>query len=354
MSRSRPPRRRPTPRARREHPSTSRSVPPAGADVDPPVEDDDVADELLAGGLVLVVAGRPRYHVDGCRYLNGKDVEELDVFDAQDEGFTPCGVCKPDEALAAELEGGDVELVDAAELDEAERSEDGDVAAGQAGDLSAPTRTLAAVDMSKTPVAGTSAQESVPAADGTTPPAKASKAPARAATKAVKTPAKAAKAPAARTASTPPPLSAPPVRSTAARSVPAAAKAPGRPIPATAPEAAPGSESTGTPAKTAPAAKQAKTAKAAAPKTAPAKTAPAKTAPAKTAPAKVAAPSEVTAADPSATAPAAKKGTVVVIPDRGRFHRPDCRYVRGVEDALQVSRAQATKQGFDACGVCKP
>ncbi|MCW2613036.1 MAG: hypothetical protein JWN08_30, partial [Frankiales bacterium] len=59
------------------------------------------ADELETGGTVLVVAGRPRYHVAGCRYLSGKDAEAIDVLDALEEGFTPCGVCRPDDALLA-------------------------------------------------------------------------------------------------------------------------------------------------------------------------------------------------------------------------------------------------------------
>jgi hypothetical protein len=53
------------------------------------------------GGKVLVVEGRPRYHVAGCRYLTGKDTDEVEVDKARSEGFTACGVCKPDEALAA-------------------------------------------------------------------------------------------------------------------------------------------------------------------------------------------------------------------------------------------------------------
>jgi hypothetical protein len=54
-----------------------------------------------ATGSVLVVEGRPRYHVAGCRYLTGRIPAELEVSDARTQGFTPCGVCKPDEALAA-------------------------------------------------------------------------------------------------------------------------------------------------------------------------------------------------------------------------------------------------------------
>ncbi|MCW2600783.1 MAG: hypothetical protein JWM02_2612, partial [Frankiales bacterium] len=39
-------------------------------------------------GKVLVVAGRPRYHVAGCRYLTGKDAEWVEVAVAREEGFT--------------------------------------------------------------------------------------------------------------------------------------------------------------------------------------------------------------------------------------------------------------------------
>lgn len=67
---------------------------------EPPAEDglDSAAVDELAGP-VLIMPGRPRYHVAGCRYLLGKDAAEVDVRDARAEGFTPCGVCKPDQAL---------------------------------------------------------------------------------------------------------------------------------------------------------------------------------------------------------------------------------------------------------------
>ncbi|MCW2614354.1 MAG: hypothetical protein JWN08_1348, partial [Frankiales bacterium] len=82
-------------------------------------------------------------------------------------------------------------------------------------------------------------------------------------------------------------------------------------------------------------------------------------APAKTvAPARSSAKAPVTAAVPAVdsapTPAAARAGSVVVIPDRGRFHRAECRYVRGVEGAEVLSKAAATRQGYDACGVCKP
>ena len=42
------------------------------------------------------------------------------------------------------------------------------------------------------------------------------------------------------------------------------------------------------------------------------------------------------------------------MPDRGKFHTPSCRYVRGAEGALELTRAAATRQGYVACGVCNP
>ena len=54
-----------------------------------------------AADLVLIVAGRPRYHADGCRYLTGKAAEQVTVEAAQAEGFTACVVCKPTAGTSA-------------------------------------------------------------------------------------------------------------------------------------------------------------------------------------------------------------------------------------------------------------
>ena len=60
------------------------------------------AAEPAAGPEVSVVPGRPRYHVAGCRFLTGRpDVQTLPVDEARGEGYTACGVCKPDAALDA-------------------------------------------------------------------------------------------------------------------------------------------------------------------------------------------------------------------------------------------------------------
>ncbi|MBB5869360.1 hypothetical protein F4553_002739 [Allocatelliglobosispora scoriae] len=51
---------------------------------------------------VLVIDGRPRYHVAGCVHLLGRPHEPLPVGEAVELGFTPCGLCEPDSALLAD------------------------------------------------------------------------------------------------------------------------------------------------------------------------------------------------------------------------------------------------------------
>ncbi len=48
---------------------------------------------------VLVVDGRPRYHLDGCLHLFGLAPEPLPAVEAVELGFTPCGQCRPAAAL---------------------------------------------------------------------------------------------------------------------------------------------------------------------------------------------------------------------------------------------------------------
>ncbi len=315
----------------------------------------EAEEELSFGGAVLVVAGRPRYHIDGCRYLTGKDAEELDVLDARDEGFTACGVCKPDAALEALLDEDlpdedpvDEDQTDEDDLDEDLRDEDLRDEDGLADDdlqdddatesipVAAASRRPAARRESaarEVAVPPRTAKMTLPAPSVTS--GKAAEAPA------VKAPAKAAKAPAkaARPAAkvTPAKVAAPAAAPTSVRQAPA---------------------KTGKPAAKTAAAKTAAP-KTAAPKTAAPKTAARKTDSAKTAPVKAARATSkaATLAAPSTAATAAVKlraGSVVVIPERGRFHKGDCRYVRGVDEAEVLTKAQASKQGYEPCGVCKP
>lgn len=78
-------------------------------DEDPP--DEPVAQRVPAGDAariarmsteVLVIDGRPRYHVAGCVHLLGRPHEPLPVNEAVELGFSPCGLCEPDSALLAD------------------------------------------------------------------------------------------------------------------------------------------------------------------------------------------------------------------------------------------------------------
>ncbi len=71
---------------------------------EPPVEDVPMSDALRAAQLddaVLVVDGRPRYHLPDCPHLAGKDTVALPLSTARRSGFTPCAICRPDSTLLA-------------------------------------------------------------------------------------------------------------------------------------------------------------------------------------------------------------------------------------------------------------
>jgi len=78
-------------------------------DEDPP--DEPMAQRVTAADAarvarmsadVLVIDGRPRYHVAGCVHLLGRPFEPLPVSEAVELGFSPCGLCEPDSALLAD------------------------------------------------------------------------------------------------------------------------------------------------------------------------------------------------------------------------------------------------------------
>jgi hypothetical protein len=97
------------------------------------------------GGTVYVVAGRPRYHVADCRYLAGKDGEPRTLAEARNEGYTACGICRPDENLSAAPEPA---LVGARsiddDIDDADDDEDVKPAHTQPRRTAAERRTAAA------------------------------------------------------------------------------------------------------------------------------------------------------------------------------------------------------------------
>jgi hypothetical protein len=78
-------------------------------DADPP--DEPAPQQVTVGDAarvaqlateVLVVDGRPRYHLPGCVHLLGRESEPLPVGEAVELGFTPCSLCEPDSALLAD------------------------------------------------------------------------------------------------------------------------------------------------------------------------------------------------------------------------------------------------------------
>jgi hypothetical protein len=44
---------------------------------------------------VVVIDGRPRFHLDGCLHLLGRATQRLPVLEAMAGGFTPCALCQP-------------------------------------------------------------------------------------------------------------------------------------------------------------------------------------------------------------------------------------------------------------------
>lgn len=80
------------------------SAPATAEDGEPPVEDVPVRDALRVAQLddgVVVVDGHPRYHLAGCATLSAAAPVPIAVSAARRGGFTPCGVCGPDQTLLA-------------------------------------------------------------------------------------------------------------------------------------------------------------------------------------------------------------------------------------------------------------
>lgn len=72
---------------------------------EPAAQQVSAADAARVGQMsteVLVVDGRPRYHLPGCVHLLGREHEPIPVAEAIELGFTPCSLCEPDSALLAD------------------------------------------------------------------------------------------------------------------------------------------------------------------------------------------------------------------------------------------------------------
>jgi hypothetical protein len=176
--------------ARADGPSLSKSAPAPTAAL-PTQEPVQAVAQDAPEGLVLVVAGRPRYHADGCRYLADKDVEEVDVTIARSEGYTACGVCKPDAVLAQRAPVAPVVPVVPAADAPAEAAPEAPVeptkraprklAAAKRTATTAPAETAAELAAPATPVARKTAAKA--ATKAVTPPAPAAAAAAKPAAK---------------------------------------------------------------------------------------------------------------------------------------------------------------------------
>lgn len=67
-------------------------------DDEPPAQVVGPLDEARLARLtteVLVIDGRPRYHLSGCAHLTGRGHEPVPVAEAVELGFTPCAWCTP-------------------------------------------------------------------------------------------------------------------------------------------------------------------------------------------------------------------------------------------------------------------
>lgn len=83
--------------------------PPPDPDMQDPVDEPaeeavSASDVLRTADLtydVLVVDGRPRYHLVDCAHLRNREPIALPLAEARESGFTPCALCRPDSTLAA-------------------------------------------------------------------------------------------------------------------------------------------------------------------------------------------------------------------------------------------------------------
>ena len=66
-----------------------------------PVTPSDAVRVAQLDAEVVVVDGRPRYHLADCPFLIGREPEPIGVNEAVELGFSPCGICRPVDRLVA-------------------------------------------------------------------------------------------------------------------------------------------------------------------------------------------------------------------------------------------------------------
>lgn len=295
------------------------------------VEDSDertVAAAVATGADVFVVSGHPRYHLEECPAVTGNDeAESLPIGEARELGFVPCGACRPDS-----------EIAEATALPHTSN--------GSSAPEAAPSATSPAGEpelVNAPPAVAASAQPSAP---------------------------------------TPPPAVAPPPGTDVPSTAPSAPQMPAADVPAVAPPPAtaapaayqqqpspPQPEQWQQPAPPQPAQWQQPVqppAPAVADQPPAGYQAPPQPpvsygAPAQQPPAESQAPPQLPVAgqppaaqQPTAAQPAVAPEQVVVLPGKARFHRPGCRLVSGPDATESLDKADAVRQGYLACAICKP
>ncbi|CAM3167819.1 hypothetical protein [Stackebrandtia soli] len=72
---------------------------PADEPSESPMSSVEAAALMRMDTEVMVVDGRPRFHLGGCVHLMGRDVEPLPAYEAVELGFTACSLCRPAQSL---------------------------------------------------------------------------------------------------------------------------------------------------------------------------------------------------------------------------------------------------------------
>ncbi|MEU9885661.1 hypothetical protein [Sphaerisporangium sp. NPDC051011] len=77
---------------------------------------------LAPDTIVLVVPGRKRFHLPGCRQLAGRETDELTYEEARDEGFSACTTCFPEGVIKPTSASGSAETAAHPALGQAPRT----------------------------------------------------------------------------------------------------------------------------------------------------------------------------------------------------------------------------------------
>lgn len=75
---------------------------PSDEPAEVPMSSVEAAALMRMDAEVMVVDGRPRFHLGGCVHLAGRDSEALPAYEAVELGFTACSLCRPAQSLIRE------------------------------------------------------------------------------------------------------------------------------------------------------------------------------------------------------------------------------------------------------------